>query len=227
MTEPIFQSSPRALDTLVTGLALNFFYGPIIALCCVVASEVLSALSGRHKTSFIPLEEKTVTQLKAPWENYGWDIVKAQVIFGTLFKLTGSGVNQVAIQWIKQNLSTPAKTLFCYFRVAVVAPVVEEIIFRGFLQERIHDFQALAFGVREAASKIHTYIRIAIQAICFGLAHYHPLQGVFNIYIVAATGLIGLYCGQMKESSGSVWESMSFHSLLNTSVTTRIWMFGA
>lgn len=214
-------------NLLMTGVAVNFLFGPVAAVAALVASVVLPKLSGNEAKPHVPLDGRVATELAEPWKVLGMEFLKAQLVVGALLKWSGVSVNQVAIHWIRQNLSTPLKTLLCYWRVSVVAPVVEEFIFRGFLQERICDIQTLAFGAKAAASKIHTLIRVVLQAIAFGLAHYHPLQGTFNIFIVCSTALVGYYCGKMKEETGAITQSISFHSLVNTSVTTRIWMFGA
>jgi len=216
----------QAANLLMTGVAVNFFFGPVAALAAIVASIVLPKLAGSEGKPHVPLEKGVVSEFAKPWKELGMETVKAQLLIGALLKISGESVNQVAIYWIRQNLSTPLKTLCCYWRVCVVAPVVEEFVFRGFLQDRICDLQTLAFGAKAAASQIQTLIRVVLQAIVFGLAHYHPLQGTFNIFIVCSTALVGLAAGMKKEETGTIAQSISLHSLVNTSVTTRIWMFG-
>lgn len=220
-------TTSQVAGLLMTGVAVNFLLGPLAALSAVVASVVLPKLARREARPPVPLEKRTISELAKPWKDFGMQAVKAQLLIGALLKMSGGLINQAGIHWIRQNLSTPIKTLHCYFRVSVVAPVIEEFFFRGFLQDRICDLQTLAFGAKAAASQIQTIIRVVLQAIAFGLAHYHPMQGAFNIFIVCSTAIVGLMYGMMKEETGAITQSISLHSLVNTSVTTRIWMFGA
>lgn len=222
------KESHQSFDHVITSLAVAYFFGPIIGVIAMLASEILSSMSGRYsKGDNLPISGHSITEIKKPWVEKGWEFARAQIVVGLVFKLTHSGINQAAIHWIRQNLRTPMQTLLCYFRVAVVAPFTEELVFRGFLQDRIHDIQTLTFGAKAAISKIHTTVRIILQAIVFGLCHYHPMQGMANLLIVVMTGVMGMVVGGIKEETGRVTESIGMHSLLNASVTTRVWLFGA
>src|SRR5690606_11057225 len=103
---------------LMTGVAFHFLYGPVVAVAALVTSFVLSKLAGNPLRDQVPLEGRVVSDFAKPWQELGPEIFKAQVLFGVLFKLSGGSINQVAIQWIRRNMSTPIKTFLCYWRVA-------------------------------------------------------------------------------------------------------------
>lgn len=85
-----------------------------------------------------------------------------------------------------------------------VTPVVEELIFRGWL-----------YGYFEERSK---YSPVVATAILFGLHHLQYFGFVptpFAIFQVVYTFLLGILFGKMREKSGSVYMPMAFHILIN------------
>jgi membrane protease YdiL (CAAX protease family) len=104
----------------------------------------------------------------------------------------------------------------------VIAPVIEEIIFRGFLQEKIRNIQVFVFGAKLADHKVNKVIRVGLQAIVFGLAHVRPDQAGINGIIFLITGIGGAYNGYLKEKTKTLWCSMAEHAHWNASSTVSI-----
>lgn len=78
----------------------------------------------------------------------------------------------------------------------VVAPIVEEIIFRGLILSRL----------RKA---IPGWLAVLISALLFGLCHG-------QIVWICYAFVLGLIFGVMAQRSGSVWPSLLAHVLFNT-----------
>jgi membrane protease YdiL (CAAX protease family) len=83
---------------------------------------------------------------------------------------------------------------------ALLAPIAEEIIFRGFLMSRL------------AAARIGSVAAIWTSAICFGVLHFEA--GLLSV--VFASG-IGLILGRMRVKTGSTLPGIVLHAGWNAS----------
>ena len=81
------------------------------------------------------------------------------------------------------------------------APIIEEILMRGFLWEAIK---------RSPTEKI------IITGILFGMLH------IDNLYSVLPLCIFGFMLGTLRERSGSIWAPMIAHFLNNTIVLINI-----
>ncbi len=92
-----------------------------------------------------------------------------------------------------------------FISVSLLAPLLEEIFFRGYL-----------FGALE--KKLGGKPAILITAILFGLAH-------FNLILLIPIFLMGLVLGWMRERTGSILPSILVHSMNNT--LALVWAMSA
>ncbi|MGH7415127.1 MAG: lysostaphin resistance A-like protein [Candidatus Rokuibacteriota bacterium] len=113
----------------------------------------------------------------------------------TLLLGVGPGAN---LEWIARTLATatPLGLLLAVLAVGALAPVGEELFFRGFMQTRLR-------RVWRAGPAI------LVTALAFGLIHGEWVHGVL------AAG-IGLYLGWVTERSGSVIPAVICHVVNNT-----------
>ena len=79
--------------------------------------------------------------------------------------------------------------------VAVIAPVAEELVFRGLVMMRIRDYIGPLAG-------------ILLSALCFGLYHGNAIQFIY-------AGLLGIFLGLSMERSQTVWIPMLGHMAAN------------
>lgn len=79
--------------------------------------------------------------------------------------------------------------------VAVIAPIAEEIVFRGLVMMRIRDYLGPLAG-------------ILLSALCFGIYHGNAVQFVY-------AGLLGIFLGLAMEKSQSVWVPVIGHIVAN------------
>lgn len=80
--------------------------------------------------------------------------------------------------------------------VAVLAPLFEELVFRGILLESLR----VRYG---------TVAALTASSLLFGLVHLHPTVAVNAIFM-------GLILGFVYIATGSLWASVALHALNNT-----------
>lgn len=115
----------------------------------------------------------------------------------------------------ESNLSTdgeasstnwPAVAAFA-FAAVVVAPIVEELFFRGLL-------------LRSLKSKLPVPVAIAVQAIIFGLYHLGPGVGVGAVGLVIVLTFAGAIFGVVAHRTRRLGPSMVAHFILNSLAMT-------
>ncbi len=111
--------------------------------------------------------------------------------------------------------------IFVALYVMLIGPLIEEILFRGFLQDKIRDLQVLLFHEKADVGE-RKLIRSFIQGLAFGACHYHPAQSFFNLFFVPQAFLFGFSCGATKEEERNLWSTLTTHSRGNAIVYTRL-----
>jgi membrane protease YdiL (CAAX protease family) len=211
---------------ILTGVSVYIFLGPVIAAVAVVAHLVLATItkdfgnvSWFAKNHAVGEIKKAATLIPV--------ILKVNLIFGLIVKLSSSpGVHQIPLRILVRSFyESPSKFLRIFLRIIYISPVIEEIIFRGFLQEKIRDIQVILFKGNED-STLCKVIRVIIQSLLFACVHFHPLQGLANIPILMGTFIFGFYMGLNKEREKTLWTSITIHSSINTIVCSRVILFG-
>lgn len=111
--------------------------------------------------------------------------------------------DQVAVQTIKNAAKISPFLLYSLMFVAVVlTPILEEIWFRGFLQNWLKQYLG-----RKGT--------IIVVAIFFSLIHYSSVQGLTNIVIFLKLVIVGLFLGFIFERQKSLLASIALHSFFN------------
>lgn len=114
-------------------------------------------------------------------------------LFGTLYDLLRIPTNVDAL--LREAVRAPLTTLAALLVAVAVAPVCEEIFFRGFLLPGL-------------ARTMPIWAAVLLSALVFGFAHADP--GSF-VPLVA----IGVVLGALRVWTGSVWPGMALHALNN------------
>lgn len=109
---------------------------------------------------------------------------------------------QVAIQYFQMAQKIPMYLVIAFISIALLAPFVEEFMFRGLLQNWLKN----KLGVKKA---------IFISSILFACFHFSPSQGVGNISIVGSLFILALFLGFVYERQKSLVASFCLHSLFN------------
>ena len=99
------------------------------------------------------------------------------------------------------------------FTIILLAPLIEEILFRGFLQTFIRQH----LGSRQA---------IGITSLLFALFHYAPEQGLGNIPIVGSLLVLALFLGFVYEKRGSLLAPITLHACFNSISVLNLYFLG-
>jgi uncharacterized protein len=107
---------------------------------------------------------------------------------------------QVAVQQIKlASHSQLAALILC---VVLIVPVVEELLFRGFLQNWLKE-------------SMKTKYAILLTSLIFSMFHFSPSQEVGNIELIVSLFVLSCFLGFIYERQKSLWASISMHGLFN------------
>ncbi len=117
-----------------------------------------------------------------------------------LFNITT--YDQVAVLYLKIAMQSPALLVSMLISILVVAPILEEFLFRGLLQTYLKNY----LGKKGA---------IFVAALLFGLFHFNSAQGVGNISIILSLFSFGCFLGFIYERQGSLLASISLHATFN------------
>lgn len=123
------------------------------------------------------------------------------------FKVTH--YEQVAVHFLKQALEDPATLLMAFFSIVLAAPIIEEILFRGFFQNYLKN-------------KVGTKAAIVLSSIVFALFHISPTQGLGNISLIGCLFVFSLYLGFLYERQRSLFATISLHAIFNLVSALRI-----
>ncbi len=116
---------------------------------------------------------------------------------------------QVAVRYLKMSLQFPDLLASALFAILIAAPIIEEFLFRGFLQTYLKKH----FTVKTS---------IALASMCFALFHLSPSQGLGNFSLVIALFTFSLFLGFIYERQASLFASIGLHMAFNTFSTIRI-----
>jgi len=82
-----------------------------------------------------------------------------------------------------------------FLAIALLGPIIEEIIFRGIVQKRLSKMMRVGFVV-------------IIQAMIFGLIHMDFVQSVY-------AGILGIFIGLIYLWFDSIWHAITVHAVFN------------
>lgn len=119
---------------------------------------------------------------------------------------------QTAVRFVKAAMKNPASIFFALSSVLILAPLVEEFLFRGVLQTYLKK----RIGVKAA---------ILLSAFFFALFHFSPSQGLGNITLLLSLLILGGFLGFLYEKRGSLWAPVGLHMTFNAISALRILFF--
>jgi membrane protease YdiL (CAAX protease family) len=177
-----------SIELLLLGMAQNFSI--IILIFGVLATRRVNPLAafGLHW----PEWRKGFAIAGTAWLAILPIVFLLQLVMGEVF---GKDAAQETVLFFKENPNILSRGALVFLAV-VVAPLAEEIIFRGYI-----------YGVmRRYGGK---WVGMVLSSLIFALAHFHipSIPGLF----VLAVALVFVY-----EKTGSLWATMAIHSAFNS-----------
>lgn len=214
-----------AAATLVF-ISVQFSYSVSLGGCLALATSSLTILS-----------EKFIRPLDINYKSTNWinteisDYKKAELKLEARFRLV---LLPIVVACLYGFIFLPAQGVMLAIQsfhlrtiilAILVAPISEEILFRGFLQERIEDAALLAnrYIIKINAEDAKAVAQLS-QSIIFGAMHIvgnqvSSLAG--NIYTFVITGILGFRLSWIKNNTnGSLLPSIGMHMAHNTGITT-------
>lgn len=206
---PFYTLMPTAGQAGVRAIISVVFYG-LIALA-------LSYIAYRHHESFV--KRYRLRAIKVPHERKLPSTLKsiasaALLVIGLLFltrllALVWTGFTSY-VGWEPSSTtdllemfgSSPVGIFFSFVSVIIVAPFVEELIFRGVLQEWL-TAKMPAFAAAFVAS--------------FAFAFYH-----LSIWAFVPNLILGLACGYLAHRRATLWPSIALHALYNATLFAAV-----
>lgn len=116
---------------------------------------------------------------------------------------------QVAVRFLKISLQSPSLKIIALFSIIILAPLIEEFLFRGTLQSYLKG----RFGTKAA---------ILLSAATFALFHFSAEQGLGNLSLIPSLFSFGCFLGFIYEKQGSLLASIGLHSAFNFVNSLRI-----
>lgn len=109
--------------------------------------------------------------------------------------------DQIAVKMLKGILEDTPLLISMSVALVTFVPFVEELLFRGFLQQWIKGFAPVN-------------ISVAVTAFLFAAIHCSWSQGLENIPLFLSLLLLAFILGYVREERG-LWASMGLHSCFN------------
>ncbi len=119
---------------------------------------------------------------------------------------------QVAVQYLKSAMNNPHQLIAALFLILVIAPLLEELLFRGLLQSFIKKH----LGAKAA---------ILLAGLGFALLHVSSIQGFGNISLVLSLLTFSYFLGLVYEKRQSLIAPIALHFTFNAFTTLRILFF--
>lgn len=110
--------------------------------------------------------------------------------------------DQVAVLFFKMTLGKPLYLAMALLSIVFFSPLVEETLFRGFLQSWLRRRHSSASS-------------IAITSLCFTAFHFSTAQGASNVPILASLFILGCFLGLLYERRQSLFSPLLLHILFN------------
>lgn len=196
---------------------MNFLNATAIFLCLMAFLLVIPAIRKKIWRQSDPLSIKQ--DVSAAFT--AWVISFPLIVFvnqaldwiiTNIFKIA-QAPEQLAVQFLKMTLGYPVLFVLALLSIIVLAPLVEELLFRGFLQSFIRQH----LGSKQA---------IVMTSLLFSLFHYSADQKISNLTIVGSLFVFSLFLGFVYEKRGSLFAPIFLHSLFNTVNVINLYFLG-
>ncbi|MDP1835295.1 MAG: CPBP family intramembrane metalloprotease [Chlamydiales bacterium] len=118
-------------------------------------------------------------------------------------------LDQVAVRHLKSTYGDYFLTGASTIAIVAFVPVIEELLFRGFVQSYLRQNHS-------------AYVSILVTAGLFTLVHFSPSQGVANAELLTGLFFLSLFLGFLYERQGSLWACIGLHCIFNAISVTMI-----
>ncbi|NGX28529.1 MAG: hypothetical protein K940chlam1_00710 [Candidatus Anoxychlamydiales bacterium] len=110
---------------------------------------------------------------------------------------------QMAIDFIKSTMSHPFLFIIALISIIIIAPILEEFLFRGVLQNFLKKYLKRSYA-------------ILLTSVIFAFAHYSYAQKLANITILGSLFVLAVFLGFLYEKQKSLISPIFLHATFNT-----------
>lgn len=110
--------------------------------------------------------------------------------------------DQSAVEQVRAAFSQPGLYLLTSLAIMTLVPAVEEILFRGYLQQWLKRF-------------LPTALSVLLTALVFAVFHFASDQGWMNVELIGALFTFSLFLGFVRERYDSLNASILLHGTFN------------
>ena len=103
------------------------------------------------------------------------------------------------------SANDPVILLLVFICLAIAAPLVEELVFRGYFLDKLRNVHSDTFA-------------IISTGILFGFMHWDPIWGFWDLYQTGAATIGGFLYAWLRIRTGSLWPSIACHSIWNGTI---------
>ena len=103
------------------------------------------------------------------------------------------------------SANDPLILLLVFICLAIGAPLVEELFFRGYVLDKLRNVHS------------DTFVIIS-TGILFGFLHWDPIFGFWDLYQTGAATIGGFLYAWLRIKTGSLWPSIACHSIWNVTI---------
>ncbi|MCB1109784.1 MAG: CPBP family intramembrane metalloprotease [Chlamydiia bacterium] len=205
---------PALLMTLLQTVSLCWVIGYLLILWLIQDKETRLAL-------WIHPQRK---HLVCVLEDFGLGILTwvlafplvgavSQIIEFLTHVLTGFvPVDQLAVRYLKLAKESPFLLAIALFAILIAAPVIEELVFRGFLYTYLK-------------KRLSLLPALVLSAAIFALFHFSPQQGLSNFSLLVSLFTLALFLGFLYERQRSLFAPIALHMTFNSISVIRILWF--
>lgn len=122
------------------------------------------------------------------------------------------GYEQLAVTFLKKTLSSPIALMGSLISIVVLAPITEELLFRGLL----FNFIKNRFGSKAG---------VIVSAVLFAVFHYSHTQGLGNISLILSLSFFGGMLAILYLMTSSLIYPILLHAIFNLLSSLRILFF--
>jgi len=182
-------------NDLMVFLVLPFLSFFLMLICPVIAMRISPQLAGFGISWFQKKRSEFV-----------WFFLLLLILIISVV-ITNLLVKQLGMHFKSAILFSTTNTIFLVvysFRMALVGPVVEEIFWRGFIQDRLEKV-------------VGPWIALLTQAIAFAVLHFRPIGGFFGVFV------IGLVLGIWRCKRKTLLPVIFAHIIINSIWCINFW----
>jgi membrane protease YdiL (CAAX protease family) len=130
----------------------------------------------------------------------------------TFFFFKESGNEQSIITYLREHHQTFGVKFLGFLNIVLFAPALEELVFRGFIQNYFRKFSS----PKKA---------ILLTSSIFAFVHFSLDQGVANLALISCIFVLSCYLGFIYEKTHGIIAPIVVHMLFNLDGISRIFIF--